>query len=109
MGISISPSMKVIIGMTTELGGLFMTSHSPISQCWNSTLLRILYCALKVAMLSRVSTSLANPPMEFYGKINVNPCKKKKGKKEGSMNTATSNEKISPREATSTKISKMHK
>ena len=57
-----------------------MTSHSPISQCWNSTLLRILYCALKVAMLSRVSTSLANPPMEFYGKINVNPCKKKKKK-----------------------------
>ena len=84
-----------------------MTSHSPISQCWNSTLLRILYCALKVAMLSRVSTSLANPPMEFYGKINVTPCKKKK--KERSMNTATSNEKISPREATSTKISKMHK
>ena len=34
---------------------------------------------------------------------------KKKKKKEGSMNTATSNEKISPREATSTKISKMHK
>ena len=57
-----------------------MTSHSPISQCWNSTLLRILYCTLKVAMLSRVSTSLANPPMEFYGKINVNPCKKKKKK-----------------------------
>ena len=80
MGISISPSMKAIIGMTTELGGLFMTSHSPISQCWNSTLLGILYYALKVAMLSRVSTSLANPPMEFYGKINVTPCKKKKGR-----------------------------
>ena len=76
MGISISPSMKAIIGMTTEPGGLFMTSHSPISQCWSLTLLGILYCALKVAMPSGVSTSQANLPMEFYGKINVNPSKR---------------------------------
>ena len=56
-----------------------MTNHSLISQCWSSTMLEILYCALKVSMLSRVSTSLANLPMKFYGKINVNPCKIKMG------------------------------
>ena len=82
-----------------------MTNHSLVSRCWSSTMLEILYCALKVAMLSRVSTSLANLPMEFYGKINVNLCKRKMG----SMNTPTSNEKISPRKAALTQIAKMHK
>ena len=67
MGISIPPFMKAIIEITNEPRGLFMTSHSPNSQCWSSTPLGILYWALKAAMPSEISTNLVNPPMEIYG------------------------------------------
>lgn len=65
MGICIPPSIKAIMGRRIASGGL-LTNHFPYSQCLNSTPSRILYFSLKVAMPSRVSTSLANLSMCLY-------------------------------------------
>ena len=39
MRISIPLSIKAIMGITTTLCDLFISNHSPSSQCWNSTFL----------------------------------------------------------------------
>ena len=67
MGSSISPSMKAIMGITTDSGDLCKTSHSSYSYCQISTPFGILYCALKSAVASGVSTNLAYLHMEFCG------------------------------------------
>ena len=77
MGISIPPFIKVIMGITTASGGLFITSHSLNSQCWSSTSSRILYLVLKAAIPSGVSTNLANLPMCSY-KVKINREERKK-------------------------------
>ena len=61
--------------MTMDSEGLSKTNHSPPSQCQISTLLGILYCALKVALASTVSTNLEYLPMIFW-EVKYETCEK---------------------------------
>ena len=63
-GICIPPSIKTIMGITMAPFGL-LVCHSPKWQCSISTLVGMLYLALKAYLFSGVSTKLRNLPISL--------------------------------------------
>ena len=79
MGISIPPSIKAIIGNDYRARRFVHDQPFTHFTMLEFNIVRDPILCPKGSHAFGVSTSLANLPMEFYGKINVNLCKRKMG------------------------------